>query len=535
MDPYDALEPILTDILEVIRPLREDWTVRSKIIEELQNVISSIDSFRGATVEPFGSFVSNLFTPWGDLDISIVLENGSHISSAAKKRKQNLLREFLRALRQKGGIGWRRLQFVPNARVPILKFEYGYQSISCDVSIDNMPGLMKSKFLFWINQIDGRFRDMVLLVKEWAKAHNINSPKTGSLNSYSLCLLVVFHFQTCVPAILPPLKEIYPSNVVDDLRGVRITAEEQIKEICNANISRYMSDRYRPVNKSSLAELFISFLLKFSAIHSKAAELGICTFTGQWQDIKSTMRWLPKTYALFVEDPFEQPENTARAVSAGNLERISGAFRTTYNRLVSASYNRASIVGTLVRPVIVNHMSGAPVRNPSYTPLHYPSTHQQVSREMYSSQQKQHQLPNTRQERHSNFFVNQRPESDLRTLNSQHPFQNTRLEKHPNYVTREVQENRYGNTSLERHPNYVTREVQENRYGNTSLERHPNYFANQRRGIQIYGRETRLDDSNKRRQESEPSNITLQRPVRQFHGQGQHMWRPKSDSQGHAL
>jgi predicted nucleotidyltransferase len=56
----------------------------------------------GSTVEPFGSFVSNLFTRWGDLDISIVLSNGSYISSAGKKRKQNLLEDVLKALRQRG-------------------------------------------------------------------------------------------------------------------------------------------------------------------------------------------------------------------------------------------------------------------------------------------------------------------------------------------------------------------------------------------------------------------------------------------------
>lgn len=92
-----------------------------------------------------------------------------------------------------------------------------------------------------------------LQVKEWAKAQNINDPKKGTLNSYSLCLLVIFHFQvsfliqdlisklfftytsakftdyshslplislfyiyqTCVPAILPPLKEIYDGNVAE--------------------------------------------------------------------------------------------------------------------------------------------------------------------------------------------------------------------------------------------------------------------------------------------------------------------------------
>jgi hypothetical protein len=49
-------------------------------------------------VEPFGSFASDLFTRWADLDISIDLLNSSCISSAGKRRKQRLLVEIQRAL-----------------------------------------------------------------------------------------------------------------------------------------------------------------------------------------------------------------------------------------------------------------------------------------------------------------------------------------------------------------------------------------------------------------------------------------------------
>lgn len=59
---------------------------------------------------------------------------------------------------------FRRLQFVSHARVPILKLESKVQNISCDISINNLSGHIKSKFLLWISLIDRRFRDMVLLV-----------------------------------------------------------------------------------------------------------------------------------------------------------------------------------------------------------------------------------------------------------------------------------------------------------------------------------------------------------------------------------
>lgn len=53
-------------------------------------------------MEPFGSFVSQLFTRWGDLDISIELSNGSYIAVAARKLKQTLLGDVLKALRRTG-------------------------------------------------------------------------------------------------------------------------------------------------------------------------------------------------------------------------------------------------------------------------------------------------------------------------------------------------------------------------------------------------------------------------------------------------
>ncbi|XP_028058126.1 protein HESO1-like, partial [Camellia sinensis] len=262
MSAYSTLELTLSEILRVVNPLRDDRLARHQIINELRVVVQSVESLRGATVEPYGSFVSNLFTRWGDLDISIELPNGSFISSAGKKLKQTLLGDLQKALRRRGG--WYKLQFIANARVPILKFESNYLNISCDVSINSLNGQMKSKLLFWINEIDGRFRNMVLLVKEWAKAHGINDSKSGTFNSYTLSLLIIFHFQTCVPALLPPLKEIYPRNIVDDLIGVRAVAERRIKDTCTENINKFRSNRSRRRNQIPLSELFISFLAKVS-------------------------------------------------------------------------------------------------------------------------------------------------------------------------------------------------------------------------------------------------------------------------------
>ncbi|XP_071685721.1 protein HESO1 [Rutidosis leptorrhynchoides] len=368
MNSHNSLEIILRDILQVVNPTHDDWTKRFQVISDLRAVIDTLDILRDATLEPFGSFVSNLFTRWGDLDISIELPNGSYISSAGKKHKQTLLLDVLKALKRKGG--FHGIKYISHARVPILKCDSNKENISCDISINNLSGQMKSKLLFWINDIDRRFRDMVLIVKEWAKAHDINDSKTGTLNSYSLSLLIVFHFQTCEPAILPPLSEIYPGNMAADLKGVRAVAEKNIEEICSANIKRIKLERSRNINGSSLADLFISFLAKFSDISLRAATQGISPHNGQWEDIDTNMIWQPKTYALFIEDPFEQPMNCARAIGQRNLNKIANAFRSSHQKLTSPNQNYPLAV--LVRPEVLSIMSRSQVLSsggPSVNPI----------------------------------------------------------------------------------------------------------------------------------------------------------------------
>ncbi|KAL8257527.1 hypothetical protein R6Q59_029568 [Mikania micrantha] len=353
MNSHYSLVVTLNSILQVVNPTGDDWAIRIQVINDLRSVVQTVDVLRGATVEPFGSFVSNLFTKWGDLDISIELPNGSYVPTAGKKFKQTLLLDVLKAL--KGFGGFHGIKYISHARVPILKCDSNMGNISCDISINNLSGQMKSKLLFWINDIDARFRDMVLIVKEWAKAHGINDSKTGTLNSYSLSLLIVFHFQTCEPAILPPLSEIYPGNMAADLTGVRATAEKNIEDICGVNINRIKSDKSRTINRSSLADLFISFLAKFCDISVRASTQGISPHNGQWEDIDTNMIWQPKTYALFIEDPFEQPVNCARSVGQRNLHKIAQAFQSSHQKLTST--DQIHPLAVLVRPEVLSIMS----------------------------------------------------------------------------------------------------------------------------------------------------------------------------------
>lgn len=150
-----------------------------------------------------------------------------------------------------------------HARVPLLIFTDRETNLSCDLSVGNAGGFIKSRVLRWFCSLDPRCRPLIFLVhrttprapgasntlrlvgrgrqahgngasgcavlwpvgagtgtgtgtkavwrvlwggvqvKCWAQAGGINSPKDGTLNSYAICLLVLFHLQvaTSTPAL----------------------------------------------------------------------------------------------------------------------------------------------------------------------------------------------------------------------------------------------------------------------------------------------------------------------------------------------
>jgi hypothetical protein len=353
-----VLDKCVKDILALIKPAEDDRSKRLSTIQELENCIHSLASLTGAAVKPFGSFVSDLYSKSGDLDLSVQFGNGSNLP-INKKKKQNVLREVRRALR--GFAGY--VQFIPHARVPVLQYVSNRYGISCDISINNFAGRIKSKIFYWVNTLDERFGDMVLLIKEWAKAQNINDPKSGSLNSYSLCLLVLFHFQTLEPPILPPLKEIYEGNIAEDITEGAFYNEQHLDELCVTNIERFRLQNQRQRNESSLCHLLGIFFQKFAHISALPGNV-ISTYSGQIERIQDNPSWMTKSYHLFVEDPVERPDNAARAVSMKGLGRIASAFNDACRKFDSLEHiDRNELLALLCTPGVGSKLGGRVLAN----------------------------------------------------------------------------------------------------------------------------------------------------------------------------
>ena len=93
---------------------------------------------------------------------------------------------------------------VSQARVPIVKFVHAPSGISCDVSCNNTLGVSNSTLLRAFQEVDPRVRPLMMTVKFWAKTQRFVGSPESNLNSYALCLLVVFYLQRA--SILPSVE-----------------------------------------------------------------------------------------------------------------------------------------------------------------------------------------------------------------------------------------------------------------------------------------------------------------------------------------
>ena len=117
--------------------------------------------------------------------------------------EQNVIVRLARDLVDAGAIGVKPL---PRARVPVVKFYDPTSKMSCDVCLDNILACENTALLRMYANIDPRLRQLVLIVKHWAKRREINTAYKGTLSSYAYVILAIYHCQR--EHIVPNLQKI---------------------------------------------------------------------------------------------------------------------------------------------------------------------------------------------------------------------------------------------------------------------------------------------------------------------------------------
>ncbi|XP_010507214.1 PREDICTED: protein HESO1-like [Camelina sativa] len=308
IDSYNLvdLDKVLNDVYCSFRPVSADYDIRKELVRSLN--VMAVDIYgdseeKSPVLEAYGSFVMDMYTSQSDLDVSINFVNGT--SEVTREKKIQILERFAEKLRSLEGEGHvRNVESIVTARVPIVKFFDHGAAVECDLSVENKDGILNSQIIRIISQLDGRFQKLCMLVKHWAKAHDVNSALHRTLNSVSITMLVALHLQTQYPPILPPFSMLFQDGM--DPPNV----EKRTQKFLN----------WGQRNQESLGRLFATFFIKLQSVEFLWRQ-GLCVsvLNGLW----IAKKWKKFGIAsISVEDFTNVSQNVSRRVNGAGAKKI---------------------------------------------------------------------------------------------------------------------------------------------------------------------------------------------------------------------
>eukprot|EP00741_Cyanophora_paradoxa_P009248 tig00001416_g8958.t1 len=135
----------------------------------------------GASTDLFGSFLTGLMVASSDLD-AVVLHR------AEREAPRGLLSRVRGALL---AAGFRSVQAIPYARVPILKVEEG--AVCCDVSFNSDSGLRSTRLLSRLVERYPPLVPLTRLLKRWRAARELPTAAQNGLSSYAWALMTAVY------------------------------------------------------------------------------------------------------------------------------------------------------------------------------------------------------------------------------------------------------------------------------------------------------------------------------------------------------
>ncbi|KAL7075672.1 hypothetical protein ACQ4LE_004908 [Meloidogyne hapla] len=190
---------------------------------------------------------------------------------------------------------------------------------SIDITVggpNDMKGIYNSLALNILGRIDERFRVMFCALKTWAR--NINDPKKGTLNSFSLVLLVQSFLFTwsIIPNIFKKYPDIYKETKIHNFASSKLHYEiaAELKNEIGLESSGVVS------LLTSFFEWFSNIKFFESAVDSRSGEL-VQRPRGEGAPFQNDL--------IVILEPFAQEANSARAVNSKGWKEIKTHLRRT--------------------------------------------------------------------------------------------------------------------------------------------------------------------------------------------------------------
>ncbi|CAG2181128.1 unnamed protein product, partial [Oppiella nova] len=195
-----------------------DLKLRFYIISQLEQYICHT-FFKNHQILPFGSSIAGLGTPNSDLDLVLVPNKLSEDQLSKEGDRQRLTTNLnlIADLLQHSVPYYSHFSRILKARIPIIKFGFELAPIDIDLSIEISPhsvhsGVYMSAYLNHCILLHPCVRDLILLLRVWAKQHKLLKPKNWSTHivyngftSFQLTALVIYFLQK--QEIVPPMRQ----------------------------------------------------------------------------------------------------------------------------------------------------------------------------------------------------------------------------------------------------------------------------------------------------------------------------------------
>jgi terminal uridylyltransferase len=145
-----------------------------------------------------------------------------------------------------------------------LEFPQSGIGVQCDINFSADLALQNSHLLRCYAATDPRVRPMVLFVKHWAKARDINTPYRGTLSSYGYVLMVIHYLVNVVqPFVCPNLQILAPEDPQlppGELEGITTCKGRNVRFWRNENeIQRLSQEGVLNANRDPIGYLLRGF------------------------------------------------------------------------------------------------------------------------------------------------------------------------------------------------------------------------------------------------------------------------------------
>ncbi|KAF3761580.1 hypothetical protein M406DRAFT_295252 [Cryphonectria parasitica EP155] len=182
------------DFYEHVKPCSFEERLRSRLVDDLNRYLSAFNEWKGWQMYPFGSFMSGLYLPTGDMDLAFcsrVFVNGG----PPRVPTETQLRALTRVFRKSPLAVNKHIEPVLKARVPLIKYVDNTTGLKIDISFENNSGLIAiDTFKAWREQWPA-MPILVTVIKQYLLMRGLNEPVNGGVGGFSVICMVVSMLQ----------------------------------------------------------------------------------------------------------------------------------------------------------------------------------------------------------------------------------------------------------------------------------------------------------------------------------------------------